>query len=90
MYNKYNGWSNYPTWRVWNDILADITFDEEVTEDEVMGIVNDVVFSNYEMSSGSHLVEDFATTFINLADYTEITEMINEDVQTKYGTKEII
>ena len=26
--NKYNGWSNYPTWRINLEILGDIQWDE--------------------------------------------------------------
>jgi len=79
--NRYNGWSSYPTWRIFNDILADITFDELVTANQLNEIVSDVVLSNFEMSNGSHLMEDYATTFINLVDYEEIAEVINEDLK---------
>ena len=78
---KYNGYANYPTWRVFNDILADIDFTEKVTADTLREIVEDVVLSNFEMKNGSHLVQDYATTFINSVDYEDITESINLDIK---------
>ncbi len=51
MSKEYNGWANYATWRVNLEILGDIEFDEHVTVDQLEEIVEDVVFSNYEMSN---------------------------------------
>ena len=82
---KYNGWTNYATWRVNLEILGDIQFDEHVSADYLKEIVEDCVFSNYEMHSGSHLVEDYARSFISNVNYYEIAKLINEeiDLQTK-------
>lgn len=84
--SKYNGWSNYATWRVHLEILGDIQFDERVSADYLKEIVEDCVFSNYEIYSGSHLVEDYARSFISNVNYDEIAKYINEeiDLQTKY------
>ena len=84
--SKYNGWSNYATWRVNLEILGDIQFDEHVSADCLKEIVEDCVFSNYEIYSGSHLVEDYARSFISNVNYDEIAKYINEeiDLQTKY------
>ena len=86
MEKKYNGWANYATWRVNLEILGDIEFEETVTADDLKEIVEDVVFSNYEMSNGSHLVEDYARSFISNVNYYEIAESINAeiDLQPKY------
>ena len=83
---KYNGWSNYATWRVNLEILGDIDFNEPVSADYLKEIVEDCVFSNYEMQNGSHLVEDYARAFISNVNYYEIAKHINEeiDLQTKY------
>ena len=83
---KYNGWSNYATWRVNLEILGDIEFDEHVSADYLKEIVEDCVFSNYEMQNGSHLVEDYARAFISNVNYYEIAKHINEeiDLQTKH------
>ena len=80
MSKEYNGWSNNATWRVNLEILGDIEFDEPVNVDQLKEIVEDVVFSNYEMKSGSHLVEDYARAFLNEVNYYEISEAINTDM----------
>lgn len=84
--SKYNGWTNYATWRVHLEILGDIQFDEHISADYLKEIVEDCVFSNYEIYSGSHLVEDYARSFIINVNYDEIAKYINEeiDLQTKY------
>jgi len=83
---KYNGWTNYATWRVNLEILGDIDFNEPVSADYLKEIVEDCVFSNYEMQNGSHLVEDYARAFISNVNYYEIAKHINEEInlQTKY------
>jgi len=83
---KYNGWTNYATWRVNLEILGDIDFNELVSADYLKEIVEDCVFSNYEMQNGSHLVEDYARAFISNVNYYEIAKHINEEInlQTKY------
>jgi hypothetical protein len=84
--SKYNGWTNYATWRVHLEILGDIEFDEHISADYLKEIVEDCVFSNYEIYSGSHLVEDYARSFVSNVNYEEIAKYINEeiDLQTKY------
>ena len=86
MKTDYNGWTNYATWRVNLEILGDIEFDEHISADYLKEIVEDCVFSNYEMQNGSHLVEDYARAFISNVNYYEIAKHINEEInlQTKY------
>ena len=80
MNKEYNGWTNYATWRVNLEILGDIEFDEQVSVDYLKEIVEDVVFSQYELGNGSHLVEDYARAFISQVDFYEIAEHINEEL----------
>ncbi len=82
---KCNGWTNYATWRINLEILSDIEFEDQVSADYLKEIVEDCVFSNYEMQNGSHLVEDYARSFISNVNYYEIAKHINEeiDLQTK-------
>ena len=81
MNKEYNGWTNYATWRVNLEILGDIDMHEVlVTSDYLKEIVEDVVFSQYEMGSGSHLVEDYARAFISEVNFYEIAESINEEL----------
>ena len=86
MNEKYNGWTNYATWRVNLEILGDIEFDEHVSADYLKEIVEDVVFSQYELGNGSHLVEDYARAFVSEVNFYEIAQSINEELklQTEY------
>ena len=86
MNEEYNGWTNYATWRVNLEILGDIEFDEQVSVDYLKEIVEDVVFSQYELGNGSHLVEDYARAFVSEVNFYEIAQSINEELelQTKY------
>ena len=78
--SQYNGWSNYATWRVNLEILGDIEFEEPVTAVQLIEIVEDVVFSQYELGNGSHLVEDYARAFIQQVNFYEIAQSINEEI----------
>jgi len=84
--NEYNGWTNYATWKVNLEILGDIQFEDKTSADNLKEIVEDVVFSQYEMQSGSHLIEDYARAFISEVNFYEIAEGINEELklQTEY------
>ena len=42
--NKYNGWTNYATWRVNLEILGDIQFEDKTSADDLKEIVEDCVF----------------------------------------------
>ena len=86
MSKEYNGWTNYATWRVNLEILDHIEFDEQVSADYLKEIVEDCIFSSYEMSGGSHLVEDYARAFVSEVNFYEIAQSINEELklQTEY------
>jgi hypothetical protein len=81
MSEECNGWTNYATWRVNMEILGDINFDKHVTVDELKEIVEDVVFSQYELGNGSHLVQDYARAFIAEVNFYEIARDINEELK---------
>jgi hypothetical protein len=79
----YNGWANYATWRIFDDTIAHIDFDHQVTPEELKEIVTDMVLSNFEMQIGSHLVEEYAELYINTVDFNDIAETINLEVWKK-------
>jgi hypothetical protein len=62
------------------EILGDIIFEEKVSVDGLKEIVEDVVFSQYELGNGSHLVEDYARAFISQVNFYEIAKLINEEI----------
>jgi len=81
---KYNGWSNYATWRINLEILGDMEFEEQVSADYLKDLVEDCVFGGRDFS-GLSLVKDYALSFLSQVNYYEIAEHINEeiDLQTK-------
>lgn len=75
MSKRYNGYNNYATWRVMNDILINIEFSKPVTIEILKGIVEaDVFIYNKE------LMEAFARAFLSDVNYYEIQRIINEDI----------
>jgi len=78
---KYNGYTNFNTWRVFHDTLSDIDFESKVTAEELEEISLGIVLSNFEMERGSHLVEEYAELFIELADFEDIADSINKDIK---------
>ncbi len=86
MNKEYNGWTNYATWRVNLEIIDGIEIDTITCAAYIKEYVEDVVFSQYEMGSGSHLVEDYARAFISEVNFYEIAQRINEELelQTEY------
>ena len=78
MNKKYNGWTNYATWRINLEIIDGIEFEVKTCAATIQEIVEDVVFSQYELGNGSHLVEDYARSFISQVNFYKIAESINE------------
>ncbi len=78
MGKEYNVWTNYATWRVNLDIIDRIEFEVETSSEDIKEIVEDVVFSQYELGNGSHLVEDYARAFISQVNCYKIAESINK------------
>lgn len=77
---SYNGWNNYATFRVANDILNGIAFEDSVTIDDLKEIVRDVVFSN---ANGHYLLTDYANLFLTTVDWAELAEVYNTDILTQ-------
>ena len=78
----YNGWSNYPTWRINLEILGDIQWDEYeefemIDEDTLKEYVENAVFDNYSGNMG--LMEDYARAFLANVNYREILDSILEN-----------
>ena len=81
-YEKYNGWSNYATWRVNLEIFSDMEvtdyFDELPTAEMLEDYIENVVFDH---SGNMGLMEDYARAFLNNANYYEILEHIKENYE---------
>ena len=80
--NEYNGWANYPTWRVNLEILGDIQWVEseiEILSPEMLEVYVENVVFDYAGHFG--LVEDYARAFLNNVNYHEILEHIKENYE---------
>ena len=86
MNKEYNGWTNYATWRINLEIIDGIEIDTIICAEYIKEYVEDVVFGQYELGNGSHLVEDYARAFVSEVNFYEIAQSINEELelQTKY------
>ena len=78
----YNGWSNYPTWRINLEIFSDMEvtdyFDELPTTEMLEDYVENIVFDH---SGTMGLIEDYARAFLANVDYREILESIKDDYE---------
>lgn len=75
---KYNGYTNYATWRVNLEILDDIDWDdyeEDVTADAIQEMVEEIVFSN--SVEKDCLAASYARAFLEDVNYQEIADNIN-------------
>ena len=78
MDTKYNGWTNYATWRVYLEIFSDYEddmFDEAVDAQWAEDYTNTVVF---ESTPYRWLMADYAYVFLSEVNYTEIANHLNE------------
>ena len=81
--NKYNGWTNYPTWRVnleifdGYDVIADIHNNEieEVEADWCRDYAEEIVLGEIDDKSLAH---SYAYAFLSDVNWHEIAESINE------------
>ncbi len=81
MDTKYNGWTNYATWRINLEILGDIEFEKPVTIDELKEIVEECVFTNFDTCKTPRLIEDYARAFISEVNFYEIERHINDELK---------
>ena len=81
MNKEYNGWTNYATWRVNVEIIDGIEIDTIICAEYIKELVEDVVFSQYELGNGSYLVEDYARAFVSEVNFYEIAQRINEELE---------
>ena len=81
MNKEYNGWTNYATWRINLEIIDGIEIDTIICAEYIKELVEDVVFSQYELGNGSHLVEDYARAFVSEVNFYEIAQSINEELE---------
>ena len=74
---KYNGWTNYATWRVNLEIFDGLRSDmdnETFTAESCQDYAEEVVFGETE----DGLVADYARAFMSAVNWHEIAEALNE------------
>ena len=80
--NKYNGWTNYATWRVNLELFSDMDykdyFDEFPNVEMLEDYVENVVF---EHTGSMGLMEDYARAFIREVNFFEIYDHIRENYE---------
>ena len=74
---KYNGWTNYATWRINLEIIGDIEFETHQTAEDLKEIVESVVLD--QLPKECWLAYDYAEAFIDQVNFYEIAEYVNEN-----------
>lgn len=82
MDNKYNGWTNYATWRVCLEIFDNYELEEELKTMEPYDLASqleEVVESLLlDQADENSLVYNYAMAFINDVNFQEIAEAVLE------------
>ena len=86
--NKYNGWTNYATWRVNLEILGDMDWyeTEHVSVDYLKELVEEIVFSDEERKQDL-LKDSYANAFLSEVNYHEILEHILDEKEIEKQTE---
>ena len=83
--SKYNGWTNYATWRINLEMLDGFEADSNMPVDDVSDMAN--YLENYcgelveESSPHGGLAKDYAFAFLGEVNWYEIAEHIVEDYE---------
>ena len=80
--NKYNGWTNYATWRVNLEILGDMDWyeTEHVSVDYLKELVENIVFGDEERKQDL-LKDSYANAFLSEVNYHEILQHMLEEIE---------
>ena len=78
---KYNGWTNYATWRINLEIFDGYDPErKEVDHESVKEYAEEILFSDDGISiMATSLVIDYARAFISDVNWHEIAQHINEN-----------
>lgn len=74
---KYNGWTNYATWLTNLEIIEDVEFETHQTAEDIKELVESAVLD--KLPKDVSLAYDFAEAFIDLVNFYEIAEHVNEN-----------
>lgn len=87
--NKYNGWSNYATWRVNLEILGDMDLTTPISHDKtwrpdvdyLKDVVEEVVFGYDDERKQDLLKDSYANAFLSEVNYHEILQHMLEEIE---------
>jgi len=75
---KYNGWTNYATWRINLEIFDGFELDDaDITAEYCEGYVCGLL----EIDNNNTLALSYAEAFVNDVNWHEIAEHLNEKVE---------
>ena len=78
---KYNGWTNYATWRVMLELFDRYTPENNLNADRCKELAEDLVEDN------AQIAKDYANAFLDEVDWYEIAEAVNEEESEVFTTK---
>lgn len=76
MTERYNGWTNYETWRVNLELFDSMEFDEKVDGDYIEELAHEIVIG--ETTEAKRLMADYASAFLARVDWHEIAHNVND------------
>ena len=73
---KYNGYTNYATWRINLEILDGTEWDEPTSAEALQDLVEEIVFGDSDINT---LQSGYANAFLSEVNYYELSNLINEE-----------
>lgn len=77
---KYNGWTNYATWRINLELFDGYEFETIVSRDYLKDLAEEWVFQDLRTQGHYSLVCDYAQAFLNDVNFYEIAQHINDEI----------
>lgn len=76
---KYNGWTNYATWRINLELIDGYEFDEHQTAESLEDFVEEIAFAHIE----DGIVKDYARAFLLDVNWHELAEHLNDNLENE-------
>ena len=73
---KYNGYTNYATWRINLEILDGMEWEEPTSAEALQDLVEEIVFEGSDIDT---LQSGYANAFLSDVNYYELSNFINEE-----------
>ena len=70
---KYNGWTNYATWRVNLEIFDGMEFDHYPTDDELQELAYEIVLGDIPTTALAH---DYAMQFMFDVNWSKLSKTV--------------